>query len=101
VFARIFVELAQPGADGGVIMIDRTHPKAQRMAAGLSKGSSAIGRTKGGLNSMLHIVCNALGRLLTFLLSPGQMSDAKGALVQIDALPPAKVLLGDKGYDAD
>ena len=29
------------------------------------------------------------------------MSDAKGALVLMDALPPAKVLLGDKGYDAD
>lgn len=29
------------------------------------------------------------------------MSDAKGALVILGALPPAKVLLGDKGYDAD
>ena len=42
-----------------------------------------------------------LGRPLTFFLSPGQMSDAKGALALLDALPPAKILLGDKGYDAD
>jgi transposase len=35
------------------------------------------------------------------LLSDGQMSDFKGAALMIDALPEAKVLLGDRGYDAD
>jgi hypothetical protein len=35
------------------------------------------------------------------LLSEGQMSDYKGAALMIDALPPAKQLLGDKGYDAN
>ena len=35
------------------------------------------------------------------LLSEGQMSDFKGAALMIDDLPQAKVLLGDKGYDAD
>ena len=34
-------------------------------------------------------------------LSEGQMSDYKGAALMIDALPQAKELLGDKGYDAD
>lgn len=47
------------------------------------------------------MVCDGLCRPLTFLLSSGQMSDAKGALVLLDALPPARTLLGDKGYDAD
>ena len=35
------------------------------------------------------------------LLSEGQMSDYKGAALLIDALPSAKQLLADKGYDAD
>ena len=35
------------------------------------------------------------------LLSEGQMSDYKGAALMIEALPKAKVLLGDKDYDAD
>lgn len=35
------------------------------------------------------------------LLSEGQMSDYKGARLIVDALPPAKHLLGDRGYDAD
>jgi transposase len=35
------------------------------------------------------------------LLSAGQMSDYKGAALMIDALPQAKALLGDRGYDAN
>jgi IS5 family transposase len=41
------------------------------------------------------------GRPLNFFLSPGQMNDTQGALVLLDELPPAKRILGDKGYDAD
>ena len=53
-------------------MIDATHLKAHRTAASLLK--------KGLL---------------------GQMSgDYKGAALMLDALPPAKTLLGDRGYDA-
>jgi len=60
-----------------------------------------IGRTKGGLNSKLHAVCDGLGRPLVMLLSEGQMSDFKGAALMLSSLPKAKELLGDKGYDAD
>ena len=59
-----------------------------------------IGRTKGGLNSKLHAVCDGAGRPLVLLLSEGQMSDYKGAAMMLNALPPAKILLGDRGYDA-
>ena len=38
VFARISVELAQPGPDGALIMIDSTYAKAHRTAPSLSKG---------------------------------------------------------------
>jgi len=47
------------------------------------------------------MVCDGLGRPLTFFLSPGQMSDAKGALALLSSLPSARVLLADRGYDAD
>ena len=63
--------------------------------------SRCIGRTKGGLNSKLHAVCNGEGRLILLLLSPGQMSDYKGAAQFLDALPNARELLADRGYDAD
>jgi transposase len=47
------------------------------------------------------MVSDGQGRPLTFFLSPGQMSDARGALVLLADLPQAKRLLGDRGYDAD
>lgn len=53
------------------------------------------------MNSKLHAVCDGMGRPLIMLLSEGQMSDYKGAALMLDALPPAKAMLGDKGYDAD
>lgn len=34
------------------------------------------------------------------LLTEGQMSDHKGASFVLDALPPAKVLIADRGYDS-
>ena len=35
------------------------------------------------------------------LLSEGQMSDYKGAALTLDALPPTKELIADRGYDSD
>ena len=53
------------------------------------------------MNSKLHAVCDGQGRPLVMLLSEGQMSDFKGAALMLDALPRAKAMLGDRGYDAD
>jgi len=41
------------------------------------------------LNSKLHVVCDGKGRPLVMLLSEGQMSDYKGAVLLFDALPQA------------
>ena len=40
------------------------------------------------------------GRPLVLLLTEGQMNDHKGAKLLFDALPPAPVLIADKGYDS-
>ena len=53
------------------------------------------------MNSKLHAVCDAAGRPLVLLLTQGQISDHKGARLMLDALPPAKALLGDRGYDSN
>ena len=46
-------------------------------------------------------MCDGDGRPIAMLLTEGQMSDHKGAVLLFDALPNAKELLGDKGYDSD
>ncbi|MFK4875062.1 IS5 family transposase [Novosphingobium sp. ZW T3_23] len=104
VFNKIFSALSAKGGKPDQLMIDATHLKAHRTAASLLKKGlfpRRIGRTKGGLNSKLHSVCDGKGRPLVMLLSEGQMSDYKGAALMLDALPRAKALLGDRGYDAD
>ena len=60
-----------------------------------------IGRTKGGLTSKLHVVCDGKGRPVRLHLSEGQCSDYNGADLLLRDLPEARVLIGDKGYDSN
>ena len=103
VFNRIFAELSAKGPKPDSTD-DRCHPPQGPPNCGKSAQKGAvprrIGRTKGGLNSKLHAVCDGEGRPMVMLLSEGQMSDYRGAALMLDALPPAKALLGDRGYDA-
>lgn len=61
-----------------------------------------IGRTKGGLNTKLHAVCDGQGRPLAMCLTAGQTSDHVGAKILYPMLPDGGgVLIADKGYDSD
>ena len=103
VFNRIFAELAGKAEEPDRILIDATNLKAHRTTASLLKGGSSqtYRRTKGGLNSKLHAVCDGEGRPIVLLLTEGQMSDHKGTFLLLSALSSARELLGDKGYDSD
>jgi transposase len=101
---RIFAALAGKAGMPERLMIDATHLKAHRTAASLQQKRAVprcLGRTKGGLNSKLHAVCDGSGKPVALLLSEGQMSDYKGAALRLDSLPKATELLADRGYDAD
>jgi transposase len=63
--------------------------------------SRCNGRTKGGLNSKLHVVCDGAGKPLVMLLTEGQVSDHKGARLMLKALPATKAMIADRGYDSD
>ena len=61
-----------------------------------------LGRSKGGFTTKIHLRINALGSPIAVALTGGEVSDYKGYLQLMDADEPApKVLLADKGYDAD
>ena len=62
--------------------------------------SRCIGRTKGGLNSKLHAICDQMGHPLVMLLTEDLTSDHRSAKLMLAALPPAEALLGDRGYDS-
>jgi transposase len=95
VFNRIFAALAEAAGAPETAMIASTHLKAHRTASSLLKKGlfpRCIGRTKGGLNSKLHAVCNDQGRPLILVLTEGQTSDYKGAALVFDYLPNTRLL---------
>lgn len=60
-----------------------------------------IGITRGGCNTKLHAVCDEKGRPHVLLLTPGNTQDAKVAIQTINAAPPSRYLVADKGYDSN
>jgi transposase len=89
-------------ADHEYAMIDGTIVRAHQHSAGAIKtdGDQAIGRSRGGLSTKIHVLVDALGNPLKIILTGGQVHDLTGA----DALLPemeATILLADKAYDAD
>ena len=60
-----------------------------------------IGRTKGGVSTKLHAICDSQGRPIDLFVTAGQVSDYIGARALVNSLPKVDWLLGDRGYDAD
>ena len=86
------------GSDGGLNLLQGT----TQASAGARKtsGPQAIGITRGGLNTKIHALCDALGNPLRFLLTPGQRHDSKAVSELLNGVM-AKALLADKAYDSD
>ncbi|WP_182356614.1 IS5 family transposase [Komagataeibacter europaeus] len=105
VFDRIFAALSERAGRSKRLLIDATHLKAHRTAASLFKKGlfpRHIGRTKGGLNSKLHAVCDGQRRPVRLYLTAGQVSDFKGADVLLADLPEGtEEVIGDRGYDSN
>jgi transposase len=83
-------------------MIDSVFVKAHRSAGG-AKGALAhgIGRFKGGRTTNVHLVTDVDGRTCVMAISLGNTSDFKAARQCLAAMPPAKHIIVDKGYDSD
>lgn len=56
--------------------------------------------SRGGLNTKIHAVCDALGNPLRFKLTAGNKSDTPELIGLIQGLP-GQELLADKAYDSD
>lgn len=62
--------------------------------------SQAIGRSRGGLSTKIHLVVDALGLPVTFSLTEGQRNDITEAPALLAEVKP-RCLLADKGYDSN
>src|SRR5882724_11192584 len=63
-------------------------------------GNQAIGRSRGGLTTKIHVIVDALGNPLALSLTGGNAHDITQAEPLAAQVEP-EALLGDKGYDTD
>ena len=75
-------------------------PPAPKKAA--DPQDEGLGRSRGGFSTKIHLRTNGLGLPVAAVVTGGEVSDVKAyAPVMAEPGPQPKVLLGDKGYDAD
>ena len=115
VWERVVDALPAMAADAGweTHMLDSTVIRAHAHAAGARKatGGQALGRSRGGFSTKLHLRCDARGRPVTFHLTGGERHDliGVGPLFERGALRTGRrgrprwkpeAIIGDKAYSA-
>lgn len=91
-------------ADEEYLMIDssgvRVHQDASRVKE--ANFQQAMGRSKGGLSTKIHMACDALGYPLGFILTGAERHDCTQARALIERFVQAEQkCLMDAGYDSD
>ncbi|NJL59060.1 MAG: IS5 family transposase [Desulfobacteraceae bacterium] len=87
------------------LMIDSTVIRAHPCAAGALKKhggqkEQALGRSRGGFSTEIHVAADAPGNPLRFIPTPGQTHDVTQAENLTACYEPQSVI-ADKGYDSD
>jgi transposase len=87
------------------LLLDSTIIRAHPCAAGAAakqggQAAQALGRSRGGFSSKIHLIVDALGNPLDFVLTAGQVHDLKQAPTLLQGRT-CDYVIADKGYDAD
>jgi transposase len=84
------------------LMLDTTLVRAHQQAATGKRGdqNQALGRSRGGLTSKIHMLADALGRPLRLILTGGQVHDIVTAPALLEGIDGGAVI-ADKAYDSN
>ena len=100
-WARVLAALAADH-DPETYAIDATYVRVHADGTKARGGSAAqaVGRSRGGLTSKIHLLTDALGNPVRFVVTGGECSDVTQAPA---LLPPGRGahVVCDRGYDAD
>ena len=81
--------------------IDGSIVKAHQHSAGAANGEKrAIGKSVAGNTSKIHMAVDSCGLPICFSITGGEVHDCKEAPSLIAALPKAKYIIADRGYDS-
>nr|WP_239025895.1 IS5 family transposase [Sphingomonas paeninsulae] len=82
---------------------DRQYHRSRPPAGSVRKRGAkdqALGRSRGGLTTKIHMLADTLGRPVRFCITPGQASDINAAPDLLEGLT-AQAVLADKAYDGN
>jgi transposase len=89
-------------ADPEWLFIDGSIVRAHQHSAGAaSDENEAIGKSRGGNWTKIHLAVDTGGLPVYFELSGGQVHDIKHAKSLVSHSPQARYVIADKGYDSD
>jgi transposase len=88
--------------DSEWVFADGSYVRAHQHASGARLGEErAIGRSRGGPTSKIHMACDAHGNPIDFEITGGETHDVKAAPEIIRKLDKAENFIADKGYDSE
>lgn len=98
---QIFFSL-RGDVDSEWVFVDGSYVRAHQHASGARRGAErAIGRSRGGPTTKIHMACDAHGNPIDFEITGGEVHDVKAAPEIIRKLESAEQFVGDKGYDSE
>jgi transposase len=82
--------------------IDGSYVKAHQHSAGAAGADSqAIGKSRAGNTSKIHLAVDSYGLPIEFLITGGQTHDSKATSELMAQLPTSEAVVADKGYDSE
>ena len=84
------------------VFADGSYVRAHQHASGARRGEErAIGHSRGGPTTKIHIAADAHGNPIDFEVTGGEVHDAKVADALIEKVAGAHYFIADKGYDSE
>lgn len=83
------------------VFADGSYVRAHQHASGARHGEErAIGKSRGGSTTKIHICADAHGNPIDFKITGGEVHDSKVAHQLMGLLKEAEYFIADKGYDS-
>ncbi|WOE30902.1 MULTISPECIES: IS5 family transposase [unclassified Acinetobacter] len=97
-----FFQTTRQLGDQEWVFIDGSYIHAHQHASGARHGfEHAIGQSRGGLTTKIHLATDANGLPIDFKVTGGDVHDSQVAEHLIDLIETADYLIADKGYDSE
>ena len=100
-FERLLHIINADGRETSLLEIDSTFCKVHQSACSALK-DQAIGSSRGGKNTKIHVLINERMQLLKVILTGGQVHDSEPALALLSSVElTGKKILADKAYSCE